>query len=103
MSERRPVIGIATALERAKYGLWDGPCALLQISYIEAVQRADAMALMIPPDPALIENPDEILDRIDALVLACGCDIHPSRYGQEIHPQTTGMVPARDEFEFALL
>jgi putative glutamine amidotransferase len=103
MSDRRPIVGIATALERAQYGVWDGPCALLQFSYIEAVQRADAMALMLPPDPALVENPDEILDRIDALLLAGGCDIDPARYGQEPHPETTGMVPPRDEFELALL
>ena len=54
-------------------------------------------------DPALIENPDEILDRIDALVLAGGCDIDPAHYGQEQHPETVGLVPPRDEFEFALL
>ena len=103
MSDRRPVIGIATALERAQYGLWDGPCALLQFSYVEAIQRADALALMLPPDPALVENPDEVLDRIDALVLAGGCDIDPAHYGQEPHPSTTGIVPPRDEFELALL
>jgi putative glutamine amidotransferase len=103
MSDRRPVIGIATALERANYGLWDGPCALLQVSYIQAIQRADAMALMIPPDTALVENPDEILDRIDALILAGGCDMDPSRYDQEQHPETVGLVPARDDFELALI
>ena len=104
MSSRRPIIGIATALERASYGVWQGgECALLQFSYIESIQRAGAMALMLPPDPALIENPDEILDRIDALVLAGGCDIDPVHYGQDQHPETTGLVPPRDEFEFALL
>ena len=51
--------------------MWQGgECALLQFSYIESIQNAGAMALMLPPDPMLIENPDEILDRIDALVLA---------------------------------
>jgi putative glutamine amidotransferase len=104
MSSRRPVVGIATALETASYGVWvGGPCALLQFSYIEAIQRAGAMALMLPPDPTLVENPDEVLDRIDALVLAGGCDVDPARYGQEQHPETVGLVPARDEFEFALL
>jgi putative glutamine amidotransferase len=104
MSDRRPVIGIATAIERASYGIWQGgPCALLQISYIDSVQRAGAMALMIPPDPALIDNPDEILDRIDGFMLAGGCDIDPARYGQELHPETTGIVPLRDEVELALL
>ena len=104
MSSRRPVIGIATALEIASYGVWvGGPCALLQLSYIESVQRAGGMALMLPPDPALVENPDEILDHIDALVLAGGCDIDPARYGQAQHPETVGLVPPRDDFEFALL
>jgi len=104
MSVRRPIIGIATALERASYGVWQGgECALLQFTYVEAIQNAGAMALMLPPDPALIANPDEILDRIDALVLAGGCDIDPVHYGQEQHPETTGLVPPRDDFEFALL
>lgn len=104
MSSRRPVIGIATALENASYGIWvGGPCALLQFSYIESIQRAGALALMLPPDPALVENPDEVLDRIDAFVLAGGCDIDPARYGQEQHAETVGLVPTRDEFEFALL
>jgi putative glutamine amidotransferase len=104
MSNRRPVIGIATALENASYGIWvGGPCALLQFSYIESIQRAGALALMLPPDPALVENPDEVLDRIDALVLAGGCDVDPARYGQEQHAETVGLVPARDDFEFALL
>jgi putative glutamine amidotransferase len=104
MSSRRPVVGIATALEIASYGIWvGGPCALLQFSYIESIQRAGAMAMMLPPDPVLVENPDEVLDRVDALVLAGGCDVDPARYGQEQHPETVGLVPARDEFEFALL
>lgn len=104
MSTRRPVIGIATALENASYGIWvGGPCALLQFSYIESIQAAGALALMLPPDPALVENPDEVLDRIDAFVLAGGCDVDPARYGQEQHPETVGLVPRRDEFEFALL
>jgi putative glutamine amidotransferase len=103
MSERRPIIGVAAALERAQYGMWDGPCALLQISYVEAIQRAGAMAMILPPDPILVENPDEVLDRIDALLLAGGADVDPSRYGQEPHPATVGMVPARDEFELALI
>ncbi|HWD68600.1 MAG TPA: gamma-glutamyl-gamma-aminobutyrate hydrolase family protein [Solirubrobacteraceae bacterium] len=104
MSSRRPVVGIATALEIASYGIWvGGPCALLQYSYIESIQRAGAMAMMLPPDPALVENPDELLDRVDALVLAGGCDVDPARYGQEQHAETVGLVPARDDFEFALL
>jgi putative glutamine amidotransferase len=102
MSESRPVIGIATALERASYGLWDAPCFLLQVGYVRAVQQAGGMAMMIPPDPALVENPDEVLDRIDAFVLAGGADIDPEWYGAAPHPETLGTVPVRDEAELAL-
>ncbi len=76
---------------------------LLQHSYIEAVQRAGAMAVMLPPDPELVADPDEILDRIDALLLAGGSDVDPVYYGQERHPETVGTVPQRDEFELALI
>jgi putative glutamine amidotransferase len=103
MSSRRPIIGIAAALENASYGVWSGPCALLMYSYVQAVQQADAMALILPPDPALIADPDPVLDLIDALLLAGGSDVDPSRYGQERHPATVGMVPLRDEFELALV
>ncbi len=103
MTTRRPVIGIATALERARYGVWDAPCALLQFSYVEAVQRAGGLVLMLPPDPALERDPDEVLEHIDGLVLAGGCDVDPAQYGQQPHPETVGLVPARDAFELALL
>jgi len=99
----RPVIGLVAALERAQYNAWDEPCVLLQHSYIQAVQLAGGMALMIPPDPALVENPDEILDRIDALVLAGGSDIDPATYGQRPDPHTTGIVHERDDLELALI
>src|SRR5579875_1837708 len=102
MSDLRPVIGVPTALEPARYGVWEALCALLQMGYVRAVQQAGAMCLMIPPDPELMENPDEVLDRIDGLMLAGGADIDPSAYGEAPHPETLGTVPARDEVELAL-
>jgi len=102
MSETRPVIGVVTALEQARYGIWDSLCALTPMSYVRAVQNAGAMAVMIPPDAELAESPDEILDRVDGLLLAGGADIDPSSYGAVPHPQTSGTTPARDEIELAL-
>jgi putative glutamine amidotransferase len=102
VSERRPAIGICTALTRAKWGAWDRPAALLAFSYITAVQRAGALALMIPPDPHLVTDPDEVLDRIDGLVLAGGADIDPAFYGADPHPKTADTVPERDRVELAL-
>jgi putative glutamine amidotransferase len=44
--------------------------------------------VMLPPDPVATESPDEILDRIDGLILGGGSDIADN--------------PERDEFEIAL-
>ena len=83
MPGSRPVIGICTALTRAQWGVWDRRAALLPVSYIAAIQRAGGLALMIPPDAELEENPDQALDVIDGLILAGGDDIDPSAYGAE--------------------
>jgi putative glutamine amidotransferase len=102
MTDGRPVIGICTALTRAQWGVWDRRAALLPVSYIAAIQRAGGLALMIPPDAQLEDNPDEVLDVIDGLILAGGDDIDPSSYGADRHPQTKHTVPERDRAELAL-
>lgn len=98
----RPVIGICTALESARWSVWDQQAALLPASYLAAVRRAGGLALMLPPDAALTEEPDEALDLLDGLMLAGGADIDPATYGAEPHPETKGTVPERDAFEVAL-
>jgi putative glutamine amidotransferase len=99
----RPIIGICTPLERARWGAWDQDAFLLPRSYVDAVNRAGAMALLLTPDPALVEEPDEVLDHIDGLMLAGGADIDPTAYGADPHPATIGSVPERDAFEVALV
>jgi putative glutamine amidotransferase len=98
----RPVIGICAAVERARWGPWDEVAVLLPRSYTRAVQRAGGMALVLPPDDAIVERPDEVLDRIDGLLLAGGSDIDPATYGAAPAPETTGTCPPRDRFELAL-
>jgi putative glutamine amidotransferase len=101
-SMRRPVIGICTAIERARWSVWDQQAALLPRNYIDAVQRAGGLVAMLPPDPELAIDPSQALELIDGLILAGGADIDPSSYGQQSHPETTGTVPERDAFEVAL-
>jgi putative glutamine amidotransferase len=98
----RPLIGLCTALERARWSVWDQEAMLLPRSYIDAVQNAGGIAVMIPPDAHLAQDPDAILDVIDGLVLAGGADIDPAAYGQPRHDQTAHTVPERDSFEIAL-
>jgi putative glutamine amidotransferase len=98
----RPVIGIPTPLERARWGVWEEKVALVALSYVAAVQRAGGLAVLLPPDPALVEGPDEVLDRLDGLMLAGGADVDPSAYGAQPHPETGPTIPERDAFELAL-
>jgi len=98
----RPVIGICTAIERARWSVWDQPAALLPLGYVKAVQRAGGLVTMLPPDPLLSEDPDQALALLDGLILAGGADIDPASYGREPHPETLGTVRERDVFEIAL-
>lgn len=102
MSDPRPTIGITVARVQAAWGVWNQTAAVLPYAYITAVQRAGGTAILIPPDPGLAEDPDGILDRIDALILSGGHDIDPETYGAEPHPATHDTVPERDQTEIAL-
>jgi putative glutamine amidotransferase len=96
------VIGICTALEQARWSVWDQRAALLPIGYVEAVQRAGGVVVMLPPDAWLAEEPQQAIELVDGLILAGGADIDPASYGQQAHPETVDTVPARDTFEIAL-
>jgi putative glutamine amidotransferase len=98
----RPAIGICTALEQARWSVWDQEAMLLPRSYVDAVQRAGGLALMLPPDAEAVDEPDEVLDRVDGLLLAGGADIDPEAYGARPHAETNHTVPSRDVFEMAL-
>ncbi|MBA3865204.1 MAG: gamma-glutamyl-gamma-aminobutyrate hydrolase family protein [Solirubrobacterales bacterium] len=100
----RPAIGICAAVERVSWGVWDGyEVALAPRNYVDAVQRAGGLAIVLPPDAAAVEDPDLLLDRVDALLLAGGADIDPASYGAEPHAETKGTWPERDRFELALV
>ncbi len=98
-----PVVGICAAIERVSWGVWDSyEVTLAPRNYVGAVQRAGGLAIVLPPDEAAVEDPDVLLDRVDALLLAGGADLDPAGYGAEPHPETKGTWPERDRFELAL-
>jgi putative glutamine amidotransferase len=99
----RPLIGVCAAVEPASFGVWKNePAVLLPLSYSRAIHGAGGMMAMLPPDRRSSEDPGELLDRIDALVLGGGADIHPETQGVEAHPETIGSNPDRDRFEISL-
>ena len=99
----RPLIGVCAAVEPASFGFWkDVPSALLPLSYSRAIHGSGGMVALLPPDRRATEDPAELLDRLDALVLGGGADIDAGSQGAEPHPETVGANPDRDRFEIAL-
>jgi putative glutamine amidotransferase len=98
----RPIIGICSAIESARWAAWEVVVNLSPRTYSLAVQRAGGVALILPPDDSVAEAPDELLDLLDGLILAGGSDIDPGSYGAKPHPETKNTWPERDRFEIAL-
>lgn len=97
------MIGVCAALERARWAVWDMPAALVADMYLDALRRAGAMAVVLPPDPALVDAPDEALGLVDGLLLVGGADIAAQRYGEEPHGAAEPPQPLRDAVELALV
>lgn len=96
----KPIIGITTYAEQARWGVWDTPAALIPMAYVRAIEKAGGRPLLVPPSQEGIE---ETLDALDGLLFSGGSDIDPELYGAEAHPATNGARPERDRAEIALL
>lgn len=88
---RRPIVGISEGF--ADYGDYYG------FGYGRPLLAAGALPVLLP----YYERPQdrvELIERLDALVLAGGRDIEPWRYGRaEPHPLQGDPVPFLDEIE----
>jgi putative glutamine amidotransferase len=96
----RPIVGVTSYVEQARFGAWDVPAALIPLSYVQAIERAGGRALVVPPTEDAVE---ETLDALDGLLLSGGSDLDPSLYGADAHPETRNIRPGRDLAEMALL
>jgi putative glutamine amidotransferase len=96
----RPIIGITSYAQPAKWGAWELPAALVPLYYVESVEQAGGRALIVPPSEDAIE---ETLDVLDGIVFSGGSDIDPDTYGEEPHPETRDLRPERDDAELALM
>lgn len=96
----RPIIGITSYAEQARWGVWDAPAALIPMAYVRAVERAGGRPLLVPPSEDAVE---ETLDALDGLLFSGGADLDPELYDAEPHPATDGVRPERDRAELALL
>jgi putative glutamine amidotransferase len=96
----RPIVGITTYVTPATFGAWEDETALVPLAYVAALERVGGRPLLVPPSE---EGVGETLDILDGLVFSGGSDLDPGLYGQEPHPETIGVVEARDRGELALL
>jgi len=97
-----PTIGICAAVERARWSHWDDEVALVPLTYVRAVQLAGGLPLIVPPDDEVAEHPEDLLGKLDALILIGGADVDPATYGATPDPNTGATRPERDRFELAL-
>jgi gamma-glutamyl-gamma-aminobutyrate hydrolase PuuD len=95
----RPVVGITTYRETARWGVWNCPAVLVPADYVRQVSAAGGIPVLLPPIPDDVE----VLGRLDAVVLAGGADVDPERYGAERSPRSGPAAVDRDEAELALL
>ena len=98
--EGRPLIGITSYAQPARWGAWELPAALVPLFYVESVDRAGGRALVVPPSTEAV---DETLDVLDGIVFSGGIDVDPAVYGAERHPATDPAQVHRDAGELALL
>jgi putative glutamine amidotransferase len=102
----RPLIGVTTSELRPsamattrRQGEPAHPEMALGMTYLRTLDAAGAMPVVLPP----IGDPEELLDRLDGIVLSGGPDLDPAAYGApERHPELGPTEPSLDAFELAL-
>jgi gamma-glutamyl-gamma-aminobutyrate hydrolase PuuD len=98
----RPRIGIAAYAITARFGAWEMPTALVPGGYVEGVRLAGGTPILLPQTPEGVDDPADVIEGLDGLVLTGGVDIGPSLYDAERHPETQATEELRDAFEAAL-
>lgn len=93
-SAPRPLIGITS------YPLRPGARIDFLGDYVDAVRRAGADAVLLPPGAG---DPARVAWRLDGLILAGGGDLDPATYGGPGHRTIYALDPERDADELALV
>jgi putative glutamine amidotransferase len=86
----KPIIGIGSDIQPGIEGSRDRAWAYT--TYAEALRRAGAIPVVIPPQP---ENAGELVETLDGILLAGGEDWDPALYGEERHPTVTDVSDIR--------
>jgi len=93
--ERTPIIGITTDI--IPYNGRERHAA--PVTYARAVRAAGGMPVLLPPGDGI----DQIIHRVDGLVLTGGDDPIMEAFGVPTHPAATKVRPERQAAEIAIL
>jgi putative glutamine amidotransferase len=96
---RKPLIGITpgSSIDTLSHGTFERYS--INAAYCNAILAAGGIPVVLP----FQEDAAAVVQSLDGLLLTGGSDIEPSRFGAtEIHPETYGIAPARDQFELDL-
>lgn len=70
--------------------------------YTDAIKNAGGIPVLIPVFSSSERDMEELLTRLDGVILTGGDDIHPIHYGEEPKQGLGEVYPERDEMEIAL-
>jgi len=94
----QPIIGITPSIADSENR---GEIFRMETSYVEAVEAAGGIPILLPPSGADVAA---LLGLVDGIVFSGGGDIHPELYGDTVvHETTYGVSDRRDDFEFRLI
>lgn len=99
----RPLIGLSTYREPARWGVWDQTADLLPASYAEMVLAAGGAPVLLPPSAPYAEVAGDLVARLDGLLVTGGADVDATAYGETAHPTADKPRVDRDAWEVALL
>lgn len=98
-TSRRPVIGVCARAAKVNWLNFDLDATLVPQAYVDLLDSAGCMPVMLP----LLPGVEQLIDRVDGLLLPGGGDLDPALYGATPHPKTGGVSQATDAAELALL
>ena len=106
-SGMRPLIGVTTSELRPsgsstlrRQGEPAHPEMALGMTYLQAIERAGAVPVVLPP---CVSDLESLISRLDGVCLSGGPDLDPEAYGaSERHAELGPTEPSLDAFELAL-
>jgi putative glutamine amidotransferase len=96
----RPVIGITTYREQARWGVWDRLADVQLTLYSDAVADSGGAVVLVPP---VASGVADVVGALDGLIVSGGADVDPAHYAQSAHEAAGPFRPDRDDAELTMV